>query len=154
MCCSASVGAVVEICYFLHLSPLDFTYGIMHVVIAAHFEVALAIMAGNLVTIRPLYQQMIVKLGLRTGHQNNFKLNTPRWTHLFTSSNENEDTAVDKRKKRQKLPQGTGESYTLVDSVSRERPMPLKHMDKMPDLERQADGVNSVDDIYPPVAQS
>ncbi len=127
-------------------------------------------MAGNLVTIRPLYRKVIVKLGLGSGASNFFKFRTPRWTVFHTATRTRDEhnqqqqppsnsahhrSTNNNNNKRHSHTQQSGESYTLVGSNhsrirdTPKQPILLEHIGRLPnpDPERQENRVASPDDI-------
>ncbi|KAF2032657.1 hypothetical protein EK21DRAFT_60357 [Setomelanomma holmii] len=85
MACIASIAVTVRLGYVMDFKNPDFLYATVDVAIWSDIEQGLAITAGSLATLRPLYRQVADRLGLSTGgtEDKNSKpsgMRTPQWS--------------------------------------------------------------------------
>jgi len=88
MACIASVAVVVRMAYVMDFKDPDFLYATVDIAIWSDIEQGLAITAGSLATLRPLYRKVATRFGLSTGpsedHSGPSK-KTPKWTPDLSS---------------------------------------------------------------------
>ncbi|KAH7068824.1 hypothetical protein BKA63DRAFT_96071 [Paraphoma chrysanthemicola] len=85
MACIASIAVTVRLGYVMDFKNPDFLYATVDVAIWSDIEQGLAITAGSLATLRPLYRQVAARIGLSTGgtEDKNSKpsgMRTPQWS--------------------------------------------------------------------------
>ena len=76
--CSASVAVLVRLAYIKDFDNPDFLYATSHIAIRSAPEAGLAIIAGSLPTLRPLYTQICTAFGISTSGPSE---KTPKLTH-------------------------------------------------------------------------
>lgn len=81
---SASVAVVVRLAYVMDFKNDDFLWATVDIAIWSDIEQGLAITAGSLATLRPLYRQVASRLGFTstgtpTGPSKPSGLRTPQW---------------------------------------------------------------------------
>ena len=80
----ASIAVTVRLAYVMDFKDPDFLYATVDVAIWSDIEQGLAITAGSLATLRPLYRQVASRLGLSTGTPDGDSkptgLRTPQWS--------------------------------------------------------------------------
>jgi hypothetical protein len=85
---SASVAVVVRMAYVMDFKNPDFLYATVDIAIWSDIEQGLAITAGSLATLRPLYRKVATRLGLSTGPSEDLSgpsKKTPKWTPDLSS---------------------------------------------------------------------
>lgn len=87
---SASIAVTVRLAYVMDFKNPDFLYATVDVAIWSDIEQGLAITAGSLATLRPLYRQVAKSIGISTGTPEGDSrpsgMRTPQWSPQISSS--------------------------------------------------------------------
>jgi hypothetical protein len=79
MACVASVAVLCRMAYVMDFKNPDFLWATLDIAIWSDIEQGLAITAGSLATLRPLYRKVAADFGISTTGQGESGKNTPRW---------------------------------------------------------------------------
>lgn len=80
MACVASVAVLCRMAFVMDFKNPDFLWATLDIAIWSDVEQGLAITAGSLATLRPLYRKLAARLGINTtGQGESGKNNTPQW---------------------------------------------------------------------------
>ncbi|KAF2631059.1 hypothetical protein BU25DRAFT_360897 [Macroventuria anomochaeta] len=79
MACVASVAVLCRMAYVMDFKNPDFLWATLDIAIWSDVEQGLAITAGSLATLRPLYRKIAAHLGINTTGQGESGKNTPQW---------------------------------------------------------------------------
>ncbi|KAH5416452.1 hypothetical protein HBI46_120590 [Parastagonospora nodorum] len=89
MACIASIAVTVRLAYVMKFRDPDFLWATVDVAIWSDIEQGLAITAGSLATLRPLYRVVTSKLGLSSGGTDDSSkptgARTPQWSPRLSS---------------------------------------------------------------------
>lgn len=90
---SASIAVTVRLAYVMDFRNPDFLYATVDVAIWSDIEQGLAITAGSLATLRPLYRQLASRMGFSTGipevDSRPTGMRTPQWSPPSTGPRKN-----------------------------------------------------------------
>ena len=79
MACVASIAVLCRMAYVMDFKNPDFLWATLDIAIWSDTEQGLAITAGSLATLRPLYRNLAAHLGISTTGQDESGKNTPQW---------------------------------------------------------------------------
>lgn len=79
MACVASVAVLCRMAYVMDFENPDFLWATLDIAIWSDTEQGLAITAGSLATLRPLYRKLATHFGISTTGQGESGKNTPQW---------------------------------------------------------------------------
>jgi hypothetical protein len=79
MACVASVAVLCRMAYVMDFKNPDFLWATLDIAIWSDVEQGLAITAGSLATLRPLYRKLATRLGINTTGQGESGKGTPQW---------------------------------------------------------------------------